>query len=735
AAENPPAPEPSAEAAPEAPEAPAAQPAGAVQAPASSVTSQIVAADGRPEYLRKAYNFNLKGAEWKDVLEYFSRATGLSIVGDTQDLTGTVDFFHQRPMTFKDAFSFLNRLLTSQAQPRIALLRKDYIQVIKISGSGGWLRVLDVDHFYEGYEAFKAADLGDDEKCVVFYTPTNADAGDLFEQCRQFAPDMTMLIQPMGESNTLIVSGAAADVDRWLQIVQRPMADDQRPMKRFVLKNAVAGDARNIIQQMFPTGGGARPVPQPGQPGQARSGGGGDKIDIAVDDKANALLIKATPRKLEEIGKFIEQLDIDLPDDATMACYKLEHARAEELANTLRQLFASAGQPKVPGRSSGQWWRRSAGASSVAVLIVPDGGTNTLLVTADKDAQKEIKDLVARFDVEDAAGSIRRIPLTEARCEQVVEVLRQAFLSIMRPQGAKGSPLTITPDTVNNAIVAAGEPQYLDRVADAVKQLDQASTNQALEHVVNLKSARPSEVSNALTGIFANQPGRPNNPVRFLPIETAGVLICIAPPSDWERIEPVIQMIDKQAEVGSPQLTSIPLEHADATEMAQILTDLFPETSSTQLGQFAPRFGMGMRGGMGGGPGGMPGMPPGMGSSSNQSQRQLQQTTVHAVADPRTNSVIVSAASATMDQIRRMVEQLDSRADKKQKVYVYKLDYADVENVSEILRNMFENTAYGSNNRTSRSSSTSGATGNTLSNRTMQNTNTMQFNSRSGSGN
>lgn len=216
--------------------------------------------------------------------------------------------------------------------------------------------------------------------------------------------------------------------------------------------------------------------------------------------------------------------------------------------------------------------------------------------------------------------------------------------------------------------------------------------------------------------------------------ERTNSLVVSAP----EELMPIIEQVVRDVDVVTDDVTEIAvfhLEHADATEMAQILTDLFPETSSTQLGQFAPRFGMGMRGGMGGGPGGMPGMPPGMGSSSNQSQRQLQQTTVHAVADPRTNSVIVSAASATMDQIRRMVEQLDSRADKKQKVYVYKLDYADVENVSEILRNMFENTAYGSNNRTSRSSSTSGATGNTLSNRTMQNTNTMQFNSRSGSGN
>ena len=123
-----------------------------------------------------------------------------------------------------------------------------------------------------------------------------------------------------------------------------------------------------------------------------------------------------------------------------MATYKLKFARAEELANTIRQLFAPAGQPKVPGRSSGQWWRRGTGGSAVQVLIVPDAGTNSLLVTADKDAQEEIKNLIGKFDVEDAAGSILRVSLEQARAEQIIEVLRQLFAVQMRPQGAKGAP-------------------------------------------------------------------------------------------------------------------------------------------------------------------------------------------------------------------------------------------------------------------------------------------------------
>ena len=68
----------------------------------------------------------------------------------------------------------------------------------------------------------------------------------------------------------------------------------------------------------------------------------------------------------------------------------------------------------------------------------------------------------------------------------------------------------------------------------------------------------------------------------------------------------------------------------------------------------------------------------------------LQQKKVVAVADPRTNSVIVSATAELMTQVALMIERLDDNKAKQQKVFTYSLQNADVEGVSAILRNMFE---------------------------------------------
>ena len=73
---------------------------------------------------------------------------------------------------------------------------------------------------------------------------------------------------------------------------------------------------------------------------------------------------------------------------------------------------------------------------------------------------------------------------------------------------------------------------------------------------------------------------------------------------------------------------------------------------------------------------------------------------VLAVADERTSSIIVSAASELMPQIEEMVAQLDASPAKKQKVYIYSLENADAQQVQQVLQDMFQrnNTTMNRNN-------------------------------------
>ena len=181
------------------------------------------------------------------------------------------------------------------------------------------------------------------------------------------------------------------------------------------------------------------------------------------------------------------------------------------------------------------------------------------------------------------------------------------------------------------------------------------------------------------------------------------------------RVAEIIQAID----LGAEDVTEVEvfrLDYADPTEMATLLTSVFPDEtrgssqSPVQFGRggnpFRNIFGGGGRdGGNGGGGGG----------GGDQNSRIKKRARVIAVADARTQSVIVSAASGLMEQIRGMITQLDSNPAKKQFVKVYSLENADAQQVEQVLQEMFETTNARNNNRNTQNRN------NALQNRATQN--------------
>ena len=97
---------------------------------------------------------------------------------------------------------------------------------------------------------------------------------------------------------------------------------------------------------------------------------------------------------------------------------------------------------------------------------------------------------------------------------------------------------------------------------------------------------------------------------------------------------------------------------------------------------------------------------------------------VLSVPDQRTASIVVSAASELMPQIAEMIAQLDANPAKKQKVFVYSLENADVQQVEQILKGMFERTTTQNRNNnanqnsalTTRSTATQQAAGQNMNN-------------------
>lgn len=179
------------------------------------------------------------------------------------------------------------------------------------------------------------------------------------------------------------------------------------------------------------------------------------------------------------------------------------------------------------------------------------------------------------------------------------------------------------------------------------------------------------------------------------------------------HIVEIVSALDTSADTVST-MKMFQLKNADPVEMAQLITNIFSSPSQGQganagrggaSGGFPgggfPGFpGFGGRGGTTGGggrTGGGGGRAGGGGAASTS-----RSTPVVAIADARTYSVIVTASKDAMPEIGEIIAQLDSSTARKQKVFVYTMENADVKQVETVLKNLFQS----SNSRATTSTQT-----------------------------
>jgi general secretion pathway protein D len=320
--------------------------------------------------------------------------------------------------------------------------------------------------------------------------------------------------------------------------------------------------------------------------------------------------------------------------------------------------------------------------------LLPDEATltanqssNALVLTDRQASIHRIAEIITALDTSiSSISTIRVFPLEFADAKELAEVVKEIF-----EQPSTGSSRSSRGSSSSSSRAAlfqrfsgfGGDRGGSGRGGGSTRGSSSTGTSQALQaasHVVAVADERTNS------------------------------LVVSAPDEFISTIEEVVNQIDRNVD-DVTEIAVFHLDHADAQETAQILTELFSEQDDQNQGSV--RFG----GGRGGSTRGSS-----RGGGQDTSQRLQQQTTVVAVADPRTNSVIVSASAGLMSEIGQMVGQLDSDKSRKQKVYVYSLEHADADNVAEILRGMFEDRLNGASQSANRQN---GQQNNPLNNRTV----------------
>ena len=183
-------------------------------------------------------------------------------------------------------------------------------------------------------------------------------------------------LQAYGPSNTILISDRAANIERILKVIKRMDRADDEELEVVPLKFASAKDLAATIQKLQ----------------TSNIKGAPSKNKISADLRTNSLLLSGDKSSRQQVRKIIAKLDTSQPLEEKTRVIYLRYAKAEDLAKVLTGFSKLQKTTKATTKGA-------AGTQSAEVDIQADEASNSLIITAEPDVQKNLANVIKRLDV------------------------------------------------------------------------------------------------------------------------------------------------------------------------------------------------------------------------------------------------------------------------------------------------------------------------------------------------
>ncbi len=174
------------------------------------------------------------------------------------------------------------------------------------------------------------------------------------------------------ESNLLIISDRAKNVERMLAIIHRIDKKSDSSIDMISLQHANATEVAQTIESLLDTGTAAL----------------GSKTKIVADERTNSVIINAPPALKIRIHTLIAQLDSPLETNTQSQVIKLKYSEAESLVSILETL-ANKSQVNSSGEKS----------SEQNATIQAHKETNSLVINASPTVFRNLQSAITQLDV------------------------------------------------------------------------------------------------------------------------------------------------------------------------------------------------------------------------------------------------------------------------------------------------------------------------------------------------
>ncbi len=305
---------------------------------------------------------NLKDAEITALIDTVAEVTGRSFVVDPR-VRAQITVVSRESMAEEELYQVFLSILQVHGFSAV-----DASEVTKI--------VPDVSAKQLG-QAF-SGDAAGDEIVTRVLTVENVPVS-------QLVPILRPLIPQQGHfaayppTNVLIISDRAANVDRLARIVSRiDRASDER-VEVVRLENAAAGELVRILQSLQP----------------ATAEGSVAPLQLAADERTNSIMLSGEEDARLRARAMIAHLDTPIEGGGDTQVIYLRYARASDMAEVLRGISDNI-QVREDGAAGGEGGGGNGGGD---VAIQADDATNSLVISAPPNVQRELESVVQQLDV------------------------------------------------------------------------------------------------------------------------------------------------------------------------------------------------------------------------------------------------------------------------------------------------------------------------------------------------
>jgi general secretion pathway protein D len=227
------------------------------------------------------------------------------------------------------------------------------------------------------------------------------------------------LIVAYQPTNTLIVTDALSNINRLLKILKEvDIAGYAFELAVIPLQYAAAEVVARELKTLF-EGKSTAAAPTPRPKGEEVDIGAREGFKVIPDERANALIVLASPQSIEMLKGVIAKLDQEIPrGQGNIHVYYLQHAGAEDLAKILMGVAKEAGEGGKTGTTAVKAPISSFGEK---ISILADKTTNSLIITASPQDYAVIEDVIKKLDIVRAQVYVEAL-IAEVTLEKVTQL-------------------------------------------------------------------------------------------------------------------------------------------------------------------------------------------------------------------------------------------------------------------------------------------------------------------------